>query len=505
MRNNSLAKQLWGKHAKRRLLFMAAIILLFTFLGGREIWTQEHRWADIVSGMFYRHDFLHPFLGVNNYYDKPLLSYWLIALTAKLLGSLSSFALRLPSALAALLALFSMYQLGTSLKNKSVGLLASWLLLTTFYFIFWGRVSSADMLNLAGSLFAISWYITHRERTTFFSYAIFFLIIAITSLCKGLIGAIVPLIAIFIDICLQKTWRLHLRPKLFLSMIPALFIYLLPFIASSYFANEGYHENGLYLVYRENILRYFQPFDHRGPIYTYFIYLPIYLLPAACFLLLPALFTLPARLRTMSRDSLFITVTLCALFLFFTFSGSRRSYYVLPIVPFAILFIADFILDKKNNFAWQIWTARLILISFVLLFVVVDVAPKIYYEQLGLNRFANELIQRVEVIKPWQEWHIVLLDAEAKINFYLSLPPHVKNFDVEGSRETQSQQDLETQWPIIRNQPAGTIFITRKRYQEKLQTYFSGYEIFEIKPSTRLFSYINKHDLNTPIAFIPTR
>ena len=30
-------------------------------------------------------------------------------------------------------------------------------------------------------------------------------------------------------------------------------------------------------------LRYFQPFDHQGPIYTYFIYLPVYLLPWVVF------------------------------------------------------------------------------------------------------------------------------------------------------------------------------------------------------------------------------
>ena len=76
-------------------------------LGAREIWTQEHRWADIVSGMFYRHDFLHPYLGETRYYDKPLLSYWLIAIIAAITGDLSTWALRIPSALAGLLAIWS--------------------------------------------------------------------------------------------------------------------------------------------------------------------------------------------------------------------------------------------------------------------------------------------------------------------------------------------------------------------------------------------------------------
>src|SRR5574338_164872 len=98
MKLAALADSLWGHKGRLGYLMLAAFVLLFTCLGGREIWTQEHRWADIVSGMFYRHDFLHPYLGNSDYYDKPLLSYWLIALFAKLTNALTTWSLRLPSA-----------------------------------------------------------------------------------------------------------------------------------------------------------------------------------------------------------------------------------------------------------------------------------------------------------------------------------------------------------------------------------------------------------------------
>src|SRR5580698_8661327 len=128
----SAAELFWGKHSKALYLMMASILMLFLFLGSREIWTQEHRWADIVSGMFYRHDFLHPFLGESDYYDKQLLSYWLIAGFSTITGQFSTWAMRLPSALAGLLAIWSIYRLGTLLKDKRLGLLSGWLLLTTF-------------------------------------------------------------------------------------------------------------------------------------------------------------------------------------------------------------------------------------------------------------------------------------------------------------------------------------------------------------------------------------
>src|SRR3990167_5838104 len=333
----SLADYLFGNKARFGYLLIGAILLLFTFLGAKDIWTQEHRWADIVFGMFYRNDFLHPYLGETKYYDKPLLSYWLIALIAQLTGALTTWTLRLPSALAGLLAIWSIYRLGAQTKDKELGLLAGWLLLTTFYFVFWARVSSADMLNLAGSLLAVSWYADHREKTNFYVYATFFLILAITSLCKGLGGAIIPLIAVCIDLILRNKWTIHLRLSFFLALFFGVVIYLIPFLASSYWGQE-YGQNGLYLVYRENILRYFQPFDHQGPLYTYFIYLPIYLMPWVIFFI-PALLSLHSRWNTMRTDSKWIVWTLLVLFLFFTMSGSRRSYYILPIVPFAILFI----------------------------------------------------------------------------------------------------------------------------------------------------------------------
>jgi 4-amino-4-deoxy-L-arabinose transferase-like glycosyltransferase len=502
MKLSLIAESLWGNKARLRYLLIASAVLLFTLLGGREIWTQEHRWADIVSGMFYRQDFLHPYLGENRYYDKPLLSYWLIALFAKLMGGLSVSALRLPSALAGMLAIFSIYRLGCSLKDKQLGLLAGWLLLTTFYFLFWARTSSADMLNLAGSLFAVSWYMGKREHASFFDYAIFFIIVALTALCKGLVGAIVPCLAVLTDMALQKSWKQHLRLPLFLSLIPALIVYLIPFAASSYVGGESYGQNGLYLVYRENILRYFQPFDHQGPLYTYFLYLPIYLLPWAIFFI-PALFSIPSRWSLLSKNAKWIIITTLVLFIFFTVSGSRRSYYVLPIVPFAILLTADWIVSEEaKKTARRLWTAGLVLFSALFLFLAMDVLPAWYYAQYGVTRFAVALKREANKIMPWEAWKVVTLDSESKLNFYLQLPPDTKDNHITSSeRQMQTAATLLKAWPILENKPKDTIFITRKIYGPLLQPFFVGYRKVEV-PSQ---SFLKKHDVNMPIAFIPER
>lgn len=497
----TVSNYLWGHKARIYYLFIAASILLFTLLGSKELWTQEHRWADIVMGMFHRHDFLHPYLGETRYYDKPLLSYWFIALTASCIGHLSTWALRIPSVLAGLLALFSIYRLGIQIKDKQLGFLAAWLLLTTFYFVFWARTSSADMLNLAGALCAIAWYFEKRHHATFVDYMVFFIILALTSLCKGLVGAVVPLIAVLVDIYLQKSWQKHLRLILLLAIVPALVLYLLPFWASSYFGGDRYGENGLYLVYRENFLRYFEPFDHKGPIYTYFIYLPIYLFPSVIFFV-PALWGIKNRWKTMTSESQWVVLTLLCLFLFFTLSGSRRSYYVLSIVPFATLLIADWLLsDPIKNKKPLAWSSSLVVTTYCLLLIVIDVLPAWYYAHFGVERFAADLKKEATKTKPWKDWQVVMLDGHTKLNFYLELPPNVKYYDIKAERDKINEAIVTKCWPILNNKPEHTIFITRKLYQPLLMKFFANYRLLEL-PSPHL-PFSAAAEKNAPIAFFP--
>lgn len=489
----------WGSSAKRRWLIGITILLLFSFLGAKEIWTQEHRWADIVSGMFYRHDFFHPYLGEHRYYDKPLLSYWLIAGFAWLFNELNTWALRLPSALAGLLAVWSIYRIGCHERDKSLGMLCAFMLVTTYYFIFWARISSADMLNVGGSLFAIAWYLDRKDHAGFFDYFIFFLVLALTSLCKGLSGAVVPVIAVLVDIWLHGSLRQHLRPVLFVALLPAAAIYFLPFWLSSHFGGESYGQNGLYLVYKENVLRYFQPFDHKGPIYTYFIYLPVYLLPWTLFFI-PAVYTLPQRWKELPLASRWNVITLALLFIFFTLSGSRRSYYVLPIVPFAILMTAEWIQSLSGEALRQRLAALCVIFSVVAIFLVLDCAPVWYYKQYGVSRFATNLKREAEKHRPWQNWKVVMLDAETKLSFYLDLPPDIKNYDTKGPPEKQTEKSLRKRWPILSQYDADTIIISRKTYAPILDKHFQKYLKLTLPAGSPL---AGNTDGDRPVAYIP--
>lgn len=496
-----IADYLWGPKASGKNLFIFTIFILFTFLGTRDLWTQEHRWAEIVSGMFYRHDFLHPYLGNVPYYDKPLLSYWLIALMAKLWDGLNTWSLRIPTAISGLLATFAIYQIGFTLRGRGFGFLCAWMLLTTGSIVFWARVSSADMMNIAGVLCALAWYLSKRTQTRFYDYVIFYLILAVTSLCKGLLGVVLPLLCVLTDLLLTRSFKRHFNVRHVLALLFAGCVYFIPFLLSLHLGEGSYQQNGLYLVYRENILRYFHPFDHQDPFYIYFIYLPLYLMPWTLFFL-PALCGIKKRWASLSIERQWMYWCFLILFMFFTLSGSRRDYYVLSLIPFAILVTADYAWDAMSQNQKRIQqVVALIIVSYMSMFMFINALPAWYSMKYGANRFVAELKKEASMIMPWERWKIVTLDAESKVTFYFHLPPDNSNYHIKGNtrHEYQSVNKMLSAFPLLNDPPKQTIFVTRKRYQPYLDQILKGYRVVEVR-AFHLSSAANKDDT---IAYVP--
>lgn len=482
-------------------LAVASFILLFCNLGSHAIWTQEHRWADIVYSMFYYHDFLHPNLNGNEYYDKPLLSYWLIAVVAFIKGELTTLSLRIPSACAGAITLVSVYKIGAYLRDRQVGILAAWMLLTTYFFIFWAHVSSADMLNLAGTFGALAWFIKRKDSPSFIAYFVFFLIVAGAALCKGLIAPCVVFIAILIHLFLEKNVKKYfLDARLYLAFIAALIVYSAPFIASLYWGRTQYHSNGFLYVYRENILRYFNAFDHIEPFYLYFYYLPIYLLPWTFFFFL-SLYYYFRQKRYLDIKVEWLLLSLIILFMIFTLSESRRGYYVLPLLPFSILLTAEWVYLFREKFKNLIF--YFVGITYLLLSLYFVVLQPLYYAKGGAVTFDRVLKTALKQY-PERPWQFSLLDAQTRITYYLHLPPDVKNFGIQGVREQQTLASLQASWPILRNIPPNTIFVTRKLYLPILKNVLSNFEVVQAEPTYDEIIF-HREDKDAPIAFIPKK
>lgn len=358
-------------------LWLCAALLLIGNLGVEPVKGSESRWLEIVREMFLTNDFLHPTINFDPYYDKPLLTYWFIVLTSLFNGRVvNEFLARLPSALAAVAALMATVSIAKRLWNAEIARLSGWLFLTCYSFAWWGRLAEADMANLAFSTGAIAWYLAFRKTKSFPGYLGFFLLCFIGAHAKGMAAIAVPLLAAGVDMLLAKKVLFHLNWKSVLALLIGIGVYMIPFELSKLIAPAIAPEtqniidadgtlktSGIALALRENIIRFFAPFDHNDePFYAYFIHLPRLLLPWSPIMILAVIDAFRRRKQFQEAER-WLCWTLIAIFLFFSISGSRRPYYILPAVPFCAILMALY-LSRESFDRWMEKTKQILLLLF---------------------------------------------------------------------------------------------------------------------------------------------
>jgi len=330
------------------LLLLTTAFLMFWGLGGRGLWGSEGRWAEITREMFLTGDFFHPTIGGQAYFDKPLLTYWFVAVVSFFSGTLNEWVVRIPSAVAGVVAVWATMLLGRRIWSDRVGSVAGWLLLTSYGVIFWSRVAAADTENLAVITVCILWYWSRRDRLNFKTFVIFYLIAFVGAQTKGLTAVVVPVLVVLPDIVMHNRLKKLLRPCHFLAFGLALMVYLFPFLYASVSQPAGYHDSGLALVFQENMLRYFRPIDHKGPFYVYLYAVPMLMLPWAP-LFIAGLIGLLGIWKDLDRKTRWLLMAIGVVLLFFTLSGSRRDYYILPITPLCALLMAVFLVGVSDG------------------------------------------------------------------------------------------------------------------------------------------------------------
>ncbi len=359
----------WGRWEALVVVLMTAI-LYFVRRGARALWASEFRWAEIAREMLLTHNYFWPTINGRVYYDKPLGSYWLVIASTWITGRMDEAAARIPGAMAGVLAVALLILLARRLYDLRTGVAAGFILATSFSFAFWARTASADIETITGELAVLIIFMNNQNRIGWWVVPMW-LLMAMTSLMKGLLGFVLPIMVIGVYSCVAEGWPelilrlMHGSPKQRISWliernrwffnwytivaaIIAVVIYFAPFAIS--YADTG-SAKGMYMVYRENIERYFAPFDHRGPIYLYAYVIFGLMAPWSAFL--------PAALvyghssveaeSIKSRSDRFVLAFFWTTFIFFTVSGSRRSYYILPILPAASILVARiFVVTEKD-------------------------------------------------------------------------------------------------------------------------------------------------------------
>ncbi len=356
----SLAVSQWPP--RMALVLALAGVLFFARLSERALWSEEVRWAQIPREMQQSGDYLWPTINGRTYYDKPLGSYWFVLLASLFTGGVDETSARLPSAFSGLAAVAFAMLIARRLHDDDTALWTGVILATSFSFVFFSRTASTDMETIAGVLAALWIFLRHEESPPGWWTLLLWFVMALTSLTKGLLGFVLPILIIGLystlvpDIKRSASGRLGapiravvlrngwLFNRWSLAAIPlGVLVYLGPFLVSSAVHGEL---DGLEMVYRENLRRFFDPVNHRGPIYLY-VYV-IFGLLAPWSLLLPAALMHAHTLNNRNRGSAFALAYFWGTFVFFTLASSRRSYYLLPILPAGAFLIARLLAGRDR-------------------------------------------------------------------------------------------------------------------------------------------------------------
>ncbi len=349
-----------------------AAILFFARLGARALWASEFRWGEIAREMHLRGNYFWPTINGRSYFDKPLGSYWLILGVGWIIGAVNETAARAPSAFAGLLAAALLIVIVRRLYDLRTAVISALILSTSFSFVFFSRNASADVETIAGELAALALFLAHENDAGGGWWVIgLWLIMAVASQMKGLLGFVLPLAMIGSYRLLAEGWAEAIRglgsgslaarwrwiverQRWFfnwstpIAIALAAAVYYAPFAISQHRTGS---EHGIYMVYRENVERYFAPFDHRGPIYLY-VYV-IFALMAPWSAMIPAALAHTHQRRKIGAGQAvqdrFALTFFWATFIFFTLSGSRRSYYILPILPPAAILVARVLLEEPER------------------------------------------------------------------------------------------------------------------------------------------------------------
>lgn len=327
---------LWGVP----LILLLLYVCLFSGLGALGlVGPDEPRYAAIARAMAETHDWITPRLWGTPWFEKPVLYYWTAGIAMRLFG-VSEFAARLPSALAALLAVVAVAW--TALRTYGLG--TAWYLLlmlpTSVAMIGFSRAAGPDMLfaGLLTGVMAIAVEILQKPRPGPILHIAFGFFLGAAVLAKGPAAVILAGGAILLWAALSRQWRAPFR---FLHpLIIAVFCATaLPWYVLCAARNPDFLR---VFIWQHNFERYLTPvFQHPQPFWFFGAILLLAILPWVL-LLVAAVIEAAARLRSIERvnsPALFFACWALFPLLFFSLSQSKLPGYILPAVPPVVLML----------------------------------------------------------------------------------------------------------------------------------------------------------------------
>jgi 4-amino-4-deoxy-L-arabinose transferase-like glycosyltransferase len=288
MENEFMLKDKAGWQHRREIWWLLSLLLLGYFLlfhnmGDRYIWSpDEDEYAIVNREMLENGHWIYPTANGEPYSIKPPLFNWIGSFFSLLNGEVTEFTSRLPSSLAAMAGVFTIYFFGKILFGSRAGFLAAMVLATSplyIEFARWIQINMISTLQLTVTLLFFYWGYSNEQKRRI-AYLLMYVPMGLGTLNMGPVNLVMPAIVISLYLIAVKDYRHIFQLRLGWGAVLYLLI-VAPWYITVGLA-EGYAEN---LLITTNLTRYFGQFAHARPFYYYFLTTPAYFLP--WFLYLP--------------------------------------------------------------------------------------------------------------------------------------------------------------------------------------------------------------------------
>jgi 4-amino-4-deoxy-L-arabinose transferase len=332
--------------SRKYKILIPGLFLLFYILplGFRPIFIpDESRYAEIPREMIVSGDWVVPRLDGIRYFEKPVLGYWLNALSIELFGE-NAFAVRFPSAMATGLSALIIFLLVRRFsKSNFLGAITAVIFLTCF------EVYGVGTFNILDSVLAM--FLTAAMASFFFAYTagnsskkkqgfllLFGVFCGLAFLTKGFLAFAIPVMVIVPFMI----WERRIRELLLMPWIPIAVAVLvaLPWGIMIFLREPDFWH---YFIWNEHIRRFLAENAQHSQSFMYFFLV----LPAAA---LPWSFLFPAVVLGLKKTGLrnaMIRYAVCWFlfpFLFFSICKGKLLTYILPCFPpLAILISAGLV------------------------------------------------------------------------------------------------------------------------------------------------------------------
>jgi 4-amino-4-deoxy-L-arabinose transferase-like glycosyltransferase len=323
-----------GFAARAALLLLGAALLLLPALGAAPLERAEVYFVDAARAMVESGDYLVPHYRGQPFFDKPPLTYWLVAAAFHPLGFTTA-AARMVPAVAALAALMATLWLGRLLLGREAALLGALALATTGAFMAFGRLAMSDMLLTLWSTLAMALAVkAFAEGRAWPWVPLLGAVLGLGFLTKGPVAVLLPGLGVIALWWPRRHERLPLTAGTALAAAAAFAV-----VGLTWFAVIGARlgaEPLRYFFLRENLQRFAaDTYDAgRAPWYYFVTYLAeglpwSLLLPVAAWSMLRG----GERRSATSRGAALLLGWALLMALPLSLSRGKIDYYLLPLYP----------------------------------------------------------------------------------------------------------------------------------------------------------------------------